>query len=93
VKTRAKAAWSAKNTRNHKSREQAGQDKKAPKAQRSAVRTSVSASRTVGSSFEQLAAEQGVKPLSDPRTLIGGWPKDDDLDEFLEEVYRTRSLQ
>jgi hypothetical protein len=92
VKSRAKAAWSAKNAKNNKSREQAGHGKKAPRGQRGTVRTSVMASRLAGSSLEQLAAEQGVKPLSDPRVLIGGWPKDDDLDEFLEEVYRTRSL-
>lgn len=43
-------------------------------------------------SIEELAEAQGVKLLSDPRKLAGGWPDDEDVDQFLEEVYRTRSM-
>lgn len=41
-------------------------------------------------SLEQLAATQNVKPLDDPRALAGGWPEDEDLDSFLEEIYADR---
>jgi hypothetical protein len=41
-------------------------------------------------SFEQLAAEQEVEPLRDPRALAGGWPEGEDLDEFLAEIYAER---
>lgn len=42
-------------------------------------------------SFEKLARAQGVKPLTNPRRLAGGWPENEDLDQFLEEIYQTRS--
>ncbi len=41
-------------------------------------------------SFEELVREQGVQPLADPEALAGGWPEDEDLDEFLEEIYAER---
>lgn len=44
-----------------------------------------------GKSIEELAEAQGVKPLTDPKKLIGGWPAEDNLDEFLEEIYTARS--
>ena len=43
-------------------------------------------------SFEELVKAQGVKPLDDPSILAGVWPEDDDIDEFLEEVYRSRRI-
>lgn len=45
-----------------------------------------------GGSIEDLAEAQGVKPLFDPEKLAGGWPIEQELDDFLEEVYRTRSM-
>lgn len=45
------------------------------------------ASRTL----EQLAQAQGVGPLTNPDVLLGGWPDEDNLDQFLEETYQTRS--
>ena len=40
---------------------------------------------------EELAAEQGVKPVENIDDLRGGfWPEDESIDEFLEEVYRLR---
>jgi len=45
------------------------------------------ASRTL----EQLAHAQGVRPLTDPDVLLGGWPDEDNLDQFLEETYEMRS--
>ncbi len=42
-------------------------------------------------SFSELAEAQGVKPLNDPSILIGGWPEDEDVDEFLEATYRERN--
>ena len=43
-----------------------------------------------GRSIEQLAEVQGVKPLDKPSVLAGGWPADQDIDAFLEEIYSTR---
>ena len=43
-----------------------------------------------GRSIEQLAEMQGVKPLEKPNVLAGGWPADQDIDAFLEEIYSTR---
>ncbi len=43
-------------------------------------------SRTI----EELAKIQGVKPLKNPADLMGGWPADEDVDEFLEYVYQER---
>jgi hypothetical protein len=41
-------------------------------------------------SIEQLAEVQGVKPLKNPKTFAGGWPADQDVDAFLEEIYSSR---
>ncbi len=41
-------------------------------------------------SLEELAREQGVGPLAGPEVLAGGWPEDEDLDGFLEEIYAER---
>ena len=43
-----------------------------------------------GRSIEQLAEVQGVKPLENPKILAGGWPADQDVDAFLEEIYSSR---
>ncbi len=45
---------------------------------------------TAGYSFEQLAEMQGVKPLARPDDLAGGWPQDENLDEFIETTYGSR---
>jgi hypothetical protein len=37
-------------------------------------------------SIPELAAMQGVKPLTDPSVLHGGIPEDEDVDEFLTEI-------
>jgi hypothetical protein len=41
--------------------------------------------------IEQLAEAQGVSPLKTPGDLAGGWPADEDIDEFVETTYRGRS--
>lgn len=41
-------------------------------------------------SLEELAQEQGVKPLGDSKELAGGMPADEDLGAFLEEIYNAR---
>jgi hypothetical protein len=41
-------------------------------------------------SIEQLAEDQGIEPLNDPRTFLGGWPADQDIDAFLAEIYSSR---
>jgi len=41
-------------------------------------------------SMAELAQLQKVMPLHDPSTLAGGIPDDEDLDEFLKEIYSTR---
>jgi hypothetical protein len=41
--------------------------------------------------LEQLADAQGVSPLRSPADLAGGWPSDENVDEFIETTYRSRS--
>ena len=41
-------------------------------------------------SIEELANVQGVKPWKNPKALSGGWPADQDLDAFLEDIYSSR---
>jgi hypothetical protein len=43
-----------------------------------------------GKSLQELANAQGVEPLTNPRVLVGGWPEDDDVDEFVEDIYSSR---
>lgn len=40
--------------------------------------------------LEQLAESQGVSPLVNPDELKGGWPDDENVDEFVETVYLGR---
>jgi hypothetical protein len=42
-------------------------------------------------SLEQLAQTQGVRPLVDPNELAGGWPQDENIDEFIAATYESRS--
>lgn len=37
-------------------------------------------------SLAELAALQGVKPISNADDLVGGWPEDEDLDSFLQSA-------
>jgi hypothetical protein len=39
---------------------------------------------------DEYARQQGVKPLMDPKVLEGGFPADEDIDAFLEVIYRNR---
>ena len=41
-------------------------------------------------SFEDLARLQGVKPLEDINVLAGGFPEDEDINEFLDDIYKHR---
>jgi len=41
-------------------------------------------------SFEDLARLQGVKPVEDINILAGGFPEDEDIDEFLNDIYKHR---
>ena len=41
-------------------------------------------------SFEELAKEQGVKPIASLSEIMGGWPEDADFDGFLESVRASR---
>ncbi|HLX61251.1 MAG TPA: hypothetical protein VKX17_08205 [Planctomycetota bacterium] len=40
--------------------------------------------------FEAIAKAQGVKPIRDPRELLGGWPKSELNDGFEEELRKWR---
>jgi len=42
-------------------------------------------------SLAQLADAQGVGPLKNPAELAGGWPQEENVDEFLSETYGSRS--
>lgn len=41
-------------------------------------------------SLEELAVAQGVTSQKRPADLAGGWPQEEDLDEFLYVTYRNR---
>jgi hypothetical protein len=41
-------------------------------------------------SLSELASVQKVKPMKDISSLAGGFPKDEDIDDFLEEIYSAR---
>ena len=43
-----------------------------------------------GWTFDQLVSMQAVRPLRDVKTLAGGWPQDEDVDEVMTEIYRRR---
>jgi hypothetical protein len=45
---------------------------------------------TAGYSLEQLAEMQGVQPLKRPDDLAGGWPLDENIDEFIDATYGSR---
>jgi len=40
-------------------------------------------------SLEQLAEAQGVRPLANPAELTGGWPEDENVDEFVSAVQES----
>jgi hypothetical protein len=42
-------------------------------------------------SFEELADEQGVYPVNDLSIITGGWPKDEDIDSFLNTIRSSRA--
>jgi len=41
-------------------------------------------------SFEELAIEQDVHPIDDLSKLSGGWPEDEDIEQFLESIRSSR---
>ncbi len=41
-------------------------------------------------SISELAEIQGVKPVKDPSSLTLAWLADEDVDEFLEMIYKDR---
>ena len=40
--------------------------------------------------LQELAKQQGVRPVKDVSVFAGGIPTDEDIDEMLEEIYRLR---
>jgi hypothetical protein len=40
--------------------------------------------------LQELAKEQGVRPVKDISVFAGGFPEDEGIDEILEEIYRLR---
>jgi hypothetical protein len=46
---------------------------------------------TAGYSLEHLAEMQGVQPLKRPDELAGGWPPDENIDEFIDATYGSRN--
>jgi len=41
-------------------------------------------------SFQELARLQDVRPLEDAAMLAGGFPEDEDIDKFLNDIYEHR---
>jgi hypothetical protein len=41
-------------------------------------------------SLEQLAEAQGVHAVTNPNELAGGWPADENIDEFVDAIYESR---
>ena len=56
------------------------------------VRQADAAFRVPVPTLDELAAQHGVKPISDTETLRGKdiWPEEDDIDEFVETIQRWR---
>ena len=40
--------------------------------------------------LDEYARQQGVKPLTNPKVLEGGFPADEDIDAVLELIYSNR---
>lgn len=40
--------------------------------------------------LEELAKAQGVSPMKNPKQMAGGWPADEDVDQFVLETYQSR---
>ena len=65
---------------------------KATRARRSRTRQSIVLARKNalrGKSIAELIREQGVKPF-DPKVFEGGFPPGEDIDAFLDTIYRAR---
>jgi hypothetical protein len=43
-----------------------------------------------GKTFEELAKEQGIKPIKDVNLLKGHWPENADFDSFFETAVNSR---
>ena len=43
-----------------------------------------------GKGVELLAREQGIEPCTDPRDLVGDWPSDESLDQFVALIRGSR---
>ena len=41
-------------------------------------------------SFEELSKEQDVQPIDDLSSISGGWPEDEDIEQFLDIIRSTR---
>lgn len=42
---------------------------------------------------QELAVAQGIQPLEEPSRLLGGWPEEEDFDEFLSELQSWRNAE
>ena len=49
-----------------------------------------SSSHRRGPSAYELALAQGLSPIDNPSTLLGGWPEDEDFDSFMADVKNLR---
>jgi len=66
--------------------------KKSPAANKSAAKPNrARRTRVAGSSFADLAASQKIKPTKNAVELNGGFPGDENIDQFLDEIYRART--
>jgi hypothetical protein len=66
--------------------------KKSASANKSAVKLNkVRRKRVAGSSFADLAASQKIKPTKNAVELGGGFPIDENIDQFLDEIYKART--
>lgn len=66
--------------------------KKSPAANKSAVKLSKARrKRVVGSSFADLAKSQKIKPTKNAVELSGAFPTDENIDQFLDEIYEART--
>jgi hypothetical protein len=41
-------------------------------------------------SFDELAAQQGVYPVDNLSNIMGGWPEDEDVDSFINTLRSSR---
>ena len=63
-----------------------------PELERELPAVPTSASFWRGASMQALIEQQDVRPVNDFDALLGGWPDDESVDDFIQTVRESRQL-